>query len=213
MKETNDFSVLAIILMVAAIIFGLAVTNYTYQYGWSMNYAQKHLSIAKGSADVEIQYAEISKAIEILQVFPKEGNYDYLNNVNPSTDMKTGWSSLYQLQNYTNEIRLMDKSSPAYQQGVRNIQERIASSYAVFEAAANSFIGYELKGWVIMLACVVGLVGFIIAIFCLLINFVSYNHESPLVKAILFLTALSIVAVFLGWIYVQAVPIFYTGPV
>jgi hypothetical protein len=197
-------------LMAASIIFGAISVAYTYDYGWRVNFAEKHLNVAQSVTDAESQYVEISRAIEILQVFPKEGNYFILNKNDPLTNMTITWMSLYQLQGYANEIRKMDRNSSSYQIGIYNSQEKISYFKENLWESFETFITWGANGWLAYLAASLGIFGFMAG----LIVASPYEHKvdyqgRSIIFRTFFLTLIALIVFFI----IAGIPLFYTGPV
>jgi hypothetical protein len=204
--------VLIVALIAASIILGSVSVASTYQYNWRLNFAEKHLEIAQGVTDADSQYTEISKTIEILQIFPKEGNYLIYNQNYPTTDMKTAWSALYQLQNYSNEIKGLDRNSSAYQLGIYNSQEKISYFKTTLWDAYTIFVYWGVKGWVRHLAFLTGIIGFAGSELVLMTGHLRRNLSRN-IKIILCAAVASQVIAAVILYYIVSVPVFYTGPV
>jgi len=210
--KNNIFAVAAIILMVSAMGLGCVAIGKTYQYSWRLNFAQKHLDIAQGVTDAEAQYNEISKTIEILDTFPKQGNYLIYNPSYPTTNMQTSWSALYQLQNYSREISALDKSSSAYQLGIYNFQEKVTYFRTNLWEAFPTYWRWGAYGWLGETAEYLGIFGFLPSMMLLMVTHI--RNKMP--KSLLALLATTfILMIIFGAIifYILNVPVYYTGPI
>ena len=139
MKDESKWTIVLVALFVTVLVFGSLTVSSAYQYRWNWDFAQKHLDVALAMSDPDTQELEISKAIDILQMFPKEGNSDPLNKNNPTTDMSLAWKALYQLKDYSTEWKVVDKNSQDYQLVIYNTQEKISHFKKTFRGA---FVNY-----------------------------------------------------------------------
>ncbi|GMX58668.1 MAG: hypothetical protein MCSN_3220 [Candidatus Microsyncoccus archaeolyticus] len=212
MKAHNIIATGFILIMIASIGFGGISVAHSYQYKWRLNFAEKHLDIAQGVTDADSQYEEISKTIEILNTFPKEGNYLVYNKYYPLTDMGTAWSALYQLKNYTSEIKDLDETSSAYQLGIYNSQEKISYFKASLWQAYPTFVYWGVWGWLGDVSLILGVLGGAFSWFLLILN--SFRRQISKGKRIILLLTLSVLMIEGIICYIIFyVPVFYTGPV
>lgn len=212
MKFHNIIVTCLIIVIIASIGLGSISVAHSYQYKWRLNFAEKHLDIAQGVTDAESQYDEISKTIEILDTFPRKGNYLIYNKYYPTTEMETAWSALYQLENYTNEIKDLDKSSSAYQIGIYNSQEKISYFKTTLWQAFPTFVYWGAWGWLGDVSLILGMLGGAFGWFALIFN--SFRREvSKRIKIILLLTLSVLIIEGIIFYIIFYVPVFYTGPV
>jgi hypothetical protein len=184
------------------------MTVQSYQYSWRLSFASQHLSNAGAFTDAESQSVEIAKAIEILDAFPKEGNYAFWNKQNPRTDLGAAWKSLHELKAYADEIKKLDKSSPQYQVGIYNIQEKISYFFGNFYGAFTEYEEWGVAGWLAGPTIVCGVIWMIATIMLSIVVTVNRSSLTPVVANFVIMIAAG--AIFL-WIYLS--PVFYTGPV
>lgn len=197
-------------LMAVSIIVGAISVASTYDYGWRITFAEKHLDVAQSVTDAQSQYVEISKAIEILQVFPKEGNYFILNKNDPLTSMTITWMSLYQLQDYANETARLDRNSSSYQLGIYNSQEKISYFKENLWESFKTFITWGANGWLAYLALSLGTLGFMVGMIMTNPFDRRIDHRGRL---IIFRTFLLTLVALIVFAIITGIPLFYTGPV
>ena len=197
---------LALVLLIAAACFGYASISSTYELGWRMNFAEKRFDVAQSVSDGNTQHDEISRALYILDVFPKEGNYDFFNKVNPETDFGEAWKVADELRAYSKEISRMDKSEPAYQVALDNIQKKISFFRSNFNGAFKAYVYYGHNGW---LGDVSVLLFILSALFGLLALFES-RQRYLFWMFVLIILIIAIIAAF-SW-YIHVAPIYYAGP-
>jgi len=208
MKTSSVFLTLAVVFMIATITCGIVGTQQAHQYQWRMRFAQSHLSVAQAVTDADSQYTEINKAIEIYDAFPKQGNYDLLNKRNPNTDLQTTWTALYQLRDYTDQIRKLDKSGSSYQLGIYNSQEKIKYFQQTFGNAFQEYVDYGLRGWLQRLSVILFCCWFMLSFMGLATH---VGRESRLV-ALYLITAIPMVIAAIIFLIITTMPILYIGP-
>jgi len=209
----SEFVVASLVLVIIASIgFGSISMAHSYQYTWRINFAEKHLEIATGVTDAESQYNEISKTIEILDTFPKQGNYLIYNKYYPTTDMETAWSALYQLKNYTNEIKYLDKASSTYQIGIYNSQEKILYFKTTLWEAYPTFVYWGAYGWLMDLSAYLGIIGFSFSLFVLLSDSLRKNISKNKIIILLLMNCWLAMVGIIFYIILN-IPVFYRGPI
>lgn len=208
MKFESKLTIAVALFFVATIVCGSLYLITCSQYVWSHNFAEKHLNVAQVMSDAETQEAEISKAIDILKIFPKEGNFDLLNKNNPSTDMRLAWKALYQLKDYAGEVKGMNKTSQEYQLGIYNTQEKVSYFRNTFGDAFYNYSSWGTLSSYFFFLCLIFFIAWVLF-------FLSLNDTHPQgVKR--FIAKFSLVGTICGvviFIYLFEAPVLYTGPV
>lgn len=208
MKFESKLTIAVALFFVAIMVCESLSIITANQYRWSYDFAEKHLDVARAMSDAETQEAEISKVIDILQIFPKEGNFDLLNKNNPNTDMRLAWKALYELKNYAGEVKAMDKTSQEHQLGIYNTQEKVSYFKKTFESAFGNYNEWgTFSGYFLVLSI----------IFFILWSFsITFFYHANIWGVERSIATLSVVGLIFGaiiFIYLSAVPVLYTGPV
>jgi hypothetical protein len=207
--ESSTLKHAVIVSMLLCLTCGFFGTVFPYQYQWRLNFASQHISNAQAFTDAGSQSAEIARAIEALDAFPKEGNFDLWNKDNPATNLATAWNSLYELKGYADRISKLDKGSPEYQIGIKNIQEKIAYFYQNFYGAFDAYLEFGVSGWLITPSMFFGAVWLTVWLFLMVKLF---HSRSPHIEAWI-LNAVLMFSVIAIWSWIHMSPVLYTGPI
>lgn len=209
-KGRGTLGTIAIILMCFAIFAGLVSMGLTYQYQWRLRFAQSHLDVAQAVSNAETQYQEVTRAIEILKDFPKEGNYDFWNRFNPKTNLERAWNALYEIKNYADSVRKLETDSSAYHIGVYNIQEKIQYFENEYLGAFSNYIFWGAGEWI---GQFIGLGLGIVWIFCWGITCAwAFDDGEDREALIWILTSIPIWIALFFFLWVGISPVFYAGP-
>ena len=199
-----------IVLMSLSIWLGFISMGLVYQYGWRLKFAQSHLDLAQAASDATTQYREISQAIEILQNFPKEGNYAYFNKLNPKTNLANAWKALQEAQVYAGQTMTLDKNSSAYNIAIYNSQEKIQYFEKEYMGAFTEYIEWGAGGYIGTIA-IFGLgLPWITCWFITIAWALTDNGWEALVW-ILTSIPVWIAVAFFAWVGIA--PVYYSGPV
>ena len=199
----------ALASMFVAIFFGLVAMSNAYQYEWRKRFAWAHLDLAEASSDITTQYSEVSKAIQILDTFPQNGNWDFWNKLSPKSNMVNAWLAFYEVQNYTRSTSTLNRTDAAYNVAVYNNQEKIQYVEEQYSGAFDNYITWGAGSYL-------GSVGIIFGVFWVfswgITWFWAFSDESTLeaVMWIMMIVPLIIAAAFFLW--VGLTPIYYIGP-
>jgi len=201
---------IAIVLMCLSMFLGFLSMGLVYQYEWRQRFAGAHLDIAQASSDATTQYQELSRAIEILQTFPKEGNWDFFNKLNPKTNIANAWKALQEAQAYAEESANLEKSSAAYNIAIYNTQEKIQYFESEYMGAFSVYITYGAGRYIgDYLALGLGIVWLI----CWIITWVSASNDNGWEALVWILTSIPIWIAFVFLIWIGYAPVYYFGPV
>lgn len=202
------FEVLSIFLLALIIIIALSlVTGPYYQCAWRIVFARRHIDVAQAVTDANSQYNEISKVKEILDSFPKEGNYDFLNKLNPNTDLKTAFLALSEIKNYTDTVRKMKRESSEYQLGIYNTQEKLQYFENTFFEAFEAYRDWGTLGGFLLFGKI--LLSLIFA-FALIWNIMDTWDDKE--RIFWFIMGSIYLIVILATILSFLAPLFYSGP-
>lgn len=200
---------IAIVLMVLAVILGLVSMFNVYQYEWRNRFAWSHLDLAEASSDIGTQYVEVSKAVVIMDTFPKQGNWDFWNKQNPKTNMAMAWQALYELQNYTFHTSTLNRSDASYNIAVYNNQEKIQYFQEQFSGAFSEYLIWGANGWFGGLGVLLG--GFSVLFFTIVI-LLSIDDDAGTETLAWFLSTIPFWIFSIFFMVVSVSPIFYGGP-
>lgn len=201
----------AIVLMSLSIWVGFISMGLVYQYEWRLRFAQSHLDLAQAASDATTQYQEISRAVEILETFPKEGNYAYFNKLNPKTNLANAWKAIRELRSYAEQTASLDKNSSAYNIAIYNSQEKIqyfeneymGAFTEYIEWGAGRYIGEFIGCWGLGLAWII----------CWIITSWWASTDNGWEALVWILTSMPIWIAFVFFLWVGIVPVYYSGPV
>jgi hypothetical protein len=202
---------ITIVLMSLSIWVGLISMGLVYQYQWRLKFAQSHLDLAQAASDATTQYQEISRAIEILQTFPKEGNYAYFNKLDPKTNLANAWKALQEAEAYAQQTTTFEKNSSAYNIAIYNIQEKIQYFEDEYIGAFNAYIEWGAGSYI---GTYIGGVGLGIPwLICWIITFLWALTENGWEALAWILTSMPIWIAIAFFFWAGIVPVSYSGPV
>jgi len=196
--------------MCIAILLGIVSMNLVYQKEWRLMFGRQHLDLAQAASNAETQYQEISQAIRCMETFPKEGNWDFWNKLNPKTNLAKAWTALYEVQAYADSVQKLPENDSAYHIGVYNTQEKIQyfeNEYlggfsAYLDWGAGRYIGNIIGG---TFAVIWGI--------CWAITSYWASEDSGLEALAWILTSLPIWIAVIFFLWVGVSPVFYSGPI
>ncbi|MFA5013026.1 MAG: hypothetical protein WC520_00470 [Candidatus Paceibacterota bacterium] len=199
-----------VLLMIGTVAIGSICVYQSYDSYWRNDFAKKHLRVAQAMTDAKSQNAEISTVIEILQPFPKQGNYNIFNDRDPITDLGNAWQELYELQNYTAQISALDVSSFSYQQGIYNSQEKIAYFEDNLLEAFSWYLEIGKFFWTLWVVIIFGCGWFFLTElgYAAARGYGDDKYKKAMIASLIILVVVSVV---FGILYTM--PVFYTGPV
>jgi hypothetical protein len=201
--------IFAVVLMASSIFMGIIAMNNVYQIEWRNKFANQHLDLAQASSNGETQYTEVSQAISIYSTFPKQGNWDYWNKLNPKTNMVNVWTALNEMQTYANTSASLTITDPAYQIAVYNTQEKVQYFQDNYGDAFDSYITWGAGGWVAGLGIAMAVAS---AILLFSVGFWAMMDESQaFIGWLLVFIPLIIAGIFFAWVGIS--PVYYTGPI
>lgn len=201
---------IAIVLMCLSMLLGFISMGLVYQYEWRQRFAGAHLDIAQAASDATTQYQEISRAIEILQTFPKEGNWDFFNKLNPKTNIANAWKALQEAQTYTELSTTLEKNSSAYNIAIYNTQEKIQYFENEYMGAFSVYIDWGAGRYIgNYIGVGLGIIWFI----CWAITWLLASDGSGWEALVWILTSIPIWIALVFFIWVGFAPVYYSGPV
>lgn len=210
-KGRLGLGAIAILLMCLSMLLGFISMGLVYQYEWRQRFAGAHLDIAQASSDATTQYQEISKAIEILGTFPKEGNWHFFNKLNPKTNLANAWKALQEVQAYAKLSATLEKNSSAYNIAIYNTQEKIQYFENEYMGAFSTYIDWGAGRYI---GEYIGLGLGVVWVICWGITWVTALEEEDNGWEALawILTSIPIWIAFVFFIWVSLAPIYYFGP-
>ena len=196
--------------MFLAIFINFIAFALVHQYEWRLHFANAHLDAAQAVTDAKTQYFEVKRAVEILQVFPKEGNYYFFNKLDPKTNLANAWRALLEIENYTASISELDKNSPEYQIGIYNSQEKIQYFEREYWGAFDNFKTWGAGGYLGSVSIIFGVIWFI---FWAITMFWALDDGEGWETLAWLLSSIPIWIAFAFFLWVGMSPVFYSGPV